>query len=71
MSFDEKYLKVLKKLPGVTGPIQRLSFTSKLKWTGLILFIYFLMSNLLVYGVPRQDYSNLQFLQILRQFRPT
>jgi len=65
MSFDEKYLKVLKKLPGVTGPIQRLSFTSKLKWTGLILFIYFLMSNLLVYGVPRQDYSNLQFLQIV------
>ncbi len=65
MGFDDKYLGVLKKLPGVTGPIQKLSFMSKLKWTGLILFLYFLMSNLLVYGVPRADYSNLQFLQIV------
>ncbi len=65
MSFDDKYISILKKLPGVTGPLQKLTFMSKLKWTGLILLLYFLMSNLLVYGVPRQDYSNLQFLQIV------
>jgi preprotein translocase subunit SecY len=42
---------ILGKLPGVAGPVGRLTFKQKLKWTGLILVIYFVMTQIQVYGI--------------------
>jgi len=47
------YRKVLEKLPGVEGPLHRLTFKEKLKWTGLILVIYYVMTQIQVYGISQ------------------
>ncbi len=65
MAFEESYIGLLKKLPGVTEPIKRLSFRDKLKWTGLILLIYFFMSQISIYGVSQSGYEYFEYLQIL------
>lgn len=65
MGASETYDNFLKKLPGVAGPLKKLSFTEKLKWTGLILFIYLLMTQVLVYGVDRANVQRLAFLEIV------
>src|SRR3989338_3924422 len=59
------YDNFLKKLPGVAGPIKKLTFTEKLKWTALILFIYLLMTQVVVFGVDRANVPRLQFLEIV------
>ena len=41
-------------LPTVRKPERRLSLTRRLAWTGLILAIYLVMSNIPLYGVPIQ-----------------
>ena len=41
-------------LPTVKKPERRLSLTRRLAWTGLILAIYLVMSNIPLYGVPIQ-----------------
>ena len=45
------YMGILEKLPGVAGPVGRLTFKDKIKWTGLILIIYFVMTQIQVYGI--------------------
>ena len=65
MSIGANYDKILKKLPGVSSPIKKLTFSDKVKWTGLILFIYLLMTQVVVYGVDRTNVPNLQFLEII------
>ena len=41
-------------LPTIRKPERRLSLTRRLAWTGLILAIYLVMSNIPLYGVPIQ-----------------
>ena len=43
MALEEIYANFLKRLPGVAEPVGRLSFKAKMKWTGLMLLIYFFM----------------------------
>ncbi len=65
MAFEDTYIGLLKKLPGIANPIRRLTFRAKLKWTGIILFLYFVMSQITVYGVSQGKYEYLQYLQII------
>ncbi len=65
MPLQDVYIKVLKALPSVSGPLQRLSFSQKLKWTGLILVIYFIMGQTPLFGVAPKSYEQLRFLEIL------
>ena len=65
MALGETYTALLKRLPGVASPIQRLSFKSKMKWTGLMLVLYFLMGQITVYGVSESGFEQLRFLEIL------
>ncbi len=65
MAFMEKYDQFLKKLPGVSSPIKKLTFSDKLKWTSLILLIYLLMTQVVVYGVDRVNVPRLAFLEIV------
>lgn len=65
MALGEKYDNILKKLPGVSNPIKKLTFSEKLKWTALILFVYLLMTQVIVFGVDRVNVPRLQFLEIV------
>jgi preprotein translocase subunit SecY len=61
----EGYVGLLKRIPGVGGPIQRLTFRQKLKWTGIILLLYFMLAQLPAYGISQANFENLRFLEIL------
>ena len=51
LSLKQAYVGILGRLPGVAAPIGRLTFKEKLKWTGLILVIYFVMTQIQVFGI--------------------
>ncbi|MCX6814089.1 MAG: preprotein translocase subunit SecY [Candidatus Aenigmarchaeota archaeon] len=61
----EGYVGFLKRLPGVAGPIQRMTFRQKLKWTGIILLLYFMLAQIPAYGIAKANFENLRFLEIL------
>jgi preprotein translocase subunit SecY len=65
MAFEQTYIGLLKKIPGVANPLKRLTFKEKFKWTALILLIYFLMTQITVYGVSGVGFEQFQILQIL------
>lgn len=65
MSFEDTYLNVLKKMPGVSSPDKKLTFRDKMKWTGMILIMYFFMTQIIVYGVGESALGQLKFLEIL------
>lgn len=61
----EGYVGFLKRIPGVAGPIQRMTFRQKLKWTAIILLLYFMLAQVTVYGIAQANFENLKFLEIL------
>lgn len=65
MALKDVYMALLGKLPGVTSPLGRLTFKDKLKWTGMILIIYFVMTQITVYGVSQTGFEQFQTFQIL------
>jgi preprotein translocase subunit SecY len=65
MALQDTYIKILRSIPGVASPLQRLTFKQKLKWTGLILVIYFVMGQTPLFGVSTKSYEQLRFLEIL------
>ncbi len=65
MSFEDSYIALLKKLPGITEPIKKMGFRDKLKWTGIILLVYFVMSQVTIYGIEQGTYEYFEYLQIL------
>ncbi|MBR9689463.1 MAG: preprotein translocase subunit SecY [Candidatus Altiarchaeota archaeon] len=42
---------IAKYIPEVREPIRRLNFNERLKWTAIVLGLYFLMSNISLYGL--------------------
>ncbi len=65
MSLSESYVALLQKLPGIAGPIKRLTFRDKLMWTGIVLILYFVMAQVMVYGINPDNVARLSFLEIL------
>lgn len=59
------YLDLLSVIPGIEGPKKRLNFNDKLKWTGLILIIYFILGQITVWGVSPRGLQRFQFLQTI------
>jgi len=63
MSF---FKNIIFNLPEVAGPQQkRLSFKEKLKWTLLILVIYFILGMMPLYGLGQNALTNFEFLSIV------
>lgn len=60
-----KYLDLLKYIPGIEEPKKRLNFNSKLKWTGIILIIYFVMGQITVWGIAPVGMERFEFLQTI------
>jgi len=59
------YVELLRRLPGIQQPIQRLTFKIKLKWTGLILLLYFLMTQIPVWGILPTSFERFRVFEIL------
>lgn len=56
---------LLNKLPGVINPITRLSFRDRVKWTVLVLLLFFLMGSIEIYGATETAYAHFQQISIL------
>jgi len=60
------FLKTLMaNLPEVRGPTQRLSFKEKLKWTGIILFSFFILSMIPLFGLGQNSLAQFEQLSII------
>lgn len=63
MSFFKKLLMVL---PEVKGPLEkRLSFTTRLKWTLIILIAFFVLSAIPLYGLAANALAEFEYLSII------
>lgn len=58
MKLGELAEKIYKYLPAVKGPLYKISFKEKLKWTGLILAVYFFLSYVPVIGLKLTQEAN-------------
>jgi|TARA_B100002003_G_scaffold49862_1_gene44954 preprotein translocase subunit SecY len=57
---------LLKNLPEVRGPTEKkVSFNVKIKWTLIILFGYFILSNVALFGIAEGSLSRFEYLAIL------
>lgn len=65
MPLEDAYIELLKRIPGIADPIKKLTFKDKLKWTGAILIIYYVMSQIMIFGINESAVLNFEFLEIL------
>ncbi len=65
MEVQLKYRDLLTVVPGIEGPKKRLNFNNKLKWTSIIVIIYFIMGNITVWGVDPVGLERFEFLQTI------
>lgn len=63
MSFIDN---IINNLPEVQGPTQKtLSFKEKLKWTGIILLIFFILGIIPLYGLGEKPLADFKFLSLI------
>ncbi|MEM4719641.1 MAG: preprotein translocase subunit SecY [Candidatus Pacearchaeota archaeon] len=56
---------ILKNLPEVKKPNKKLDFNTKLKWTLIILILFFFLANIPLYGLADVALSRFEYLAIL------
>ncbi|MFB6075560.1 MAG: preprotein translocase subunit SecY [Candidatus Aenigmatarchaeota archaeon] len=59
------YVELLKLLPGIEEPEKRLNFKDKLKWTGIILILFLVMGQVMIWGVDPQAIQRFEFLETI------
>jgi preprotein translocase subunit SecY len=57
--------RILRILPGVSSPKVHLNFKSRLIWTGIILLVFLVLSQISVYGVEATQFERFGFLQLV------
>ena len=57
--------KLLSNLPEVIGPKHKLSFKEKLKWTGIILLSFFVLSMVSLFGLGQNSLAQFEQLSII------
>jgi len=66
LSLKESLNGILSNLPEIKGPLEkRLSFKEKLKWTLIILVLFFVLSVIPLFGLGENALANFQFLSII------
>lgn len=66
MGLLETIRKLSENLPEVKKPTQRkLSFREKLKWTGIILLLFFALSAIPLFGMSENAFQQFEFLSII------
>ncbi|MEM5784364.1 MAG: preprotein translocase subunit SecY [Candidatus Aenigmatarchaeota archaeon] len=53
------------RFPSVVQPTQKLNFKEKMKWTGIILVLFFLLGSITVAGITPSAVAQFQFLEIV------
>ncbi len=56
---------ITKFLPSVEGPKGVISFKTRLKWTGIILFIFLIMGYISLYGVSQRTYERFTLFEMI------
>lgn len=59
------YIDILKKLPSVGGPQKKLDFRAKLQWTLLMLVLFYLMTEVFIWGVSPEAVRRFTELETL------
>ena len=60
------YQKILLNLPEVAAPTQKkVSFQEKLKWTGIILLLFFVLSMVPLFGLGQNALQRFEILSII------
>ncbi|MBT4823710.1 preprotein translocase subunit SecY [Candidatus Woesearchaeota archaeon] len=60
------YQSIIYNLPEVAGPTQkRLAFKEKLKWTGIILVLFFILGIIPLFGLGANALSRFEFLSVI------
>mgnify|MGYP001589927671 CR=1 FL=1 len=60
------FRNLLANLPAIKGPLEKkLGFKIKLKWTLIVLVMFFILSNLPLYGLGQNALQNFEFLSII------
>jgi len=54
-----------KKFPSVVAPVQKLTFSEKIKWTLLILITYYILGSITVWGIDPSAVAQFEFLEIV------
>lgn len=65
MKFKFPIEKISKYIPSVEKPTYRQTVNTRLKWTGVALFLYFLLSSISVFGIEPKNYEQLRFYEIV------
>lgn len=61
MSLDS----IIQKIPGVTKPVEKQNFKVRIRWTLIILVLYFFLSEVYIYGIDSTQLSQLSQLAAL------
>ncbi len=56
---------IIQKIPGVTKPVQKQDFKARIKWTLIILVLYFFLSEVYIYGIDQSQLFQLEQLAAL------
>jgi len=59
------YESLLQKIPGVATPKKKQTFSTRLKWTGIVLLLYFILSETYLLGVNAQKLAYFEQLAAL------
>ena len=59
----KKLVPILEKIPEVELPVKEVTFKEKLKWTGLVLVLYFIMGSIDIYTAGAQIPAIFEFWQ--------
>ncbi len=59
------YASFVSKLPSVAGPKTHLNFKQRIMWTAVILLLFLVMGQIMVYGIAPEAVANLGFLELI------
>ena len=59
------FVSIASKLPGIEEPKTHLSFKSRLKWTGLILILFIVLSHITLVGISPEERQRFQFFELI------
>jgi preprotein translocase subunit SecY len=57
--------RIISKLPGIQEPKVHINFKTRLKWTGVILILFLVLSQITLYGISAATKQQFQFFEII------
>jgi len=63
LNFD--FTKISEALPSVNKPELKLTFNEKMKWTGVILLLFYILGSVMVWGIDQTAIARFEFLEIV------